>query len=57
MTIPLQVLVSICRFPYTVIDSVPSASGLAMVSKKEMDPSSLLSSTVNFMAWSTVLMC
>ena len=29
------------------MDSVPSASGLTMVSKKGMDPSSLLSSTVN----------
>ena len=29
------------------MDSVPSASDLTMVSKKGMDPSSLLSSTVN----------
>ena len=42
---------------YTVIDSVLSASGLTMVSKKGMAPFSLLSSTVNFMAGSTVLMC
>ena len=35
------------------MDSVASASGLTMVSKKGMDPSSLLSSTVNFMAEST----
>ena len=33
------------------------ASGLTMVSKKGMDPSSLLSSTVNLMAASTLLMC
>ena len=39
------------------MDSVPSASGLTMVSKKGMDPSSLLSSTVNFMADSTLFMC
>ena len=32
------------------MDSVPSASGLTMVSKKGMDPSSSLSSTVNLMA-------
>ena len=57
MTIPLKVLVSVCRFPYTVMDSVPSASGLTIVSKDGMDPSSLLSSTVNFMAGSTLLMC
>ena len=57
VTIPLYVLVSVCGCLYTVMDSVPSASGLAMVSKKGMDPSSLLSSTVNFMAGSTLLMC
>ena len=39
------------------MDSVPSASGLTMVSKKGMDPSSLLSSTVNLIAGSTLLMC
>ena len=44
-------------FLYTVIDNVPPASGLTMVSKKGMDPSSLLSSTVNFIAGSTLLMC
>ena len=42
---------------YTVMDSVPSASGLTMVSKKGMDPSSLLSSTVSLMAGSTLFMC
>ena len=45
------------QYLYTVIDSVPSASGLTLVSKKGMDPSSLLSSTVNFMAGSTLFMC
>ena len=45
---------SVCvGFPYTVMDSVPSASGLTTVSKKGMDPSSLLSSTLNLMAGST----
>ena len=44
-------------FLYTVMDSVPSASGLTMLSKKGKDPSSLLSSTVNFMAGSRLLMC
>ena len=44
-------------FLYTVIDSVPSATGLTMVSKKGMDLSSLLSSTVTLMAGSTLLMC
>ena len=36
---------------------MPFASGLTVVSKKGMDPSSLLSSTVNLMAGSTLLMC
>ena len=44
-------------FPYTVTDRLPSASGLTNVSRKGMDPSSLLSSTVNRMAGSTLLMC
>ena len=44
-------------FLYTAMDRLPSASGLTMVSKKEMDPSSWLSSTVNLMAGSTLLMC
>ena len=49
---------SVCvGFLYTVMDRVPSASGLTTVSKKGMDPSSLLSSTVNLMAGSTLLMC
>ena len=34
------------------MDREPSASGLTIVSKKGMDPSSLLSSTVNLMAGS-----
>ena len=49
---------SVCvGFLYTVMDRLPSTSGLTMVSKKGMDPSSLLSSTVNLMAGSTQLMC
>ena len=36
------------------MDREPSASGLTIVSKKGMEPSSLLSSTVNFMAGSTL---
>ena len=44
-------------FLYTVMDRPPSTSGFTMVSKKGMEPSSLLSSTVNFMAGSTLLMC
>ena len=44
-------------FLCTVIDSFPSASGLKMVSKKGMASSSLLFSTVNWMAGSTLLMC
>ena len=35
-------------FLYTVMDRLPSTSGFTMVSKKGMEPSSLLSSTVNF---------
>ena len=49
---------SVCvGFLYTVMDREPSASGLTIVSKKGMDPSSLLSSTVNLMAGSTLFMC
>ena len=44
-------------FLYTVMDRPPFSSGFTMVSKKGMEPSSLLSSTVNFMAGSTLLMC
>ena len=40
-------------FLYTVIDSLPSASGLTVVSRKGMTPSSLFS-TVNLMAGSTL---
>ena len=39
------------------MDRDPSASGFTIVSKKGMEPSSLLSSTVNLMAGSTLLMC
>ena len=49
---------SVCvGFLYTVMDSVPSASSLTMVSKKGMEPSSLLSSTVNLIVGSTLLIC
>ena len=49
---------SVCvGFPYTDMDREPSTSGLTIVSKKGMGPSSLLSSTVNLMAGSTLLMC
>ena len=44
-------------FLYTVIDRGPSTSDFTMVSKKGMVPSSLLVSTVNWMAGSTLLMC
>ena len=44
-------------FLYTVMDRPPSSSGFTMVSKKGMELSSILSSTVNFMAGSTLLMC
>ena len=39
------------------MDREPSASGFTIVSKKGMEPSSLLSSTVNLMAGSTLFMC
>ena len=46
---------SICvGFLYTVMDREPSTSGLTIVSKKGMEPCSLLSSTVNLMAGSTL---
>ena len=49
---------SVCvGFLYTVMDREPSTSGLTIVSKKGMEPSSLLSSTVNLMAGSTLFMC
>ena len=49
---------SVCvGFLYTDMDREPSASRLTIVSKKGMDPSSLLSSTVNLMAGSTLFMC
>ena len=49
---------SVCvGFLYTVIDILPPVSGFTMVSKKEMALSSWLSSTVNCMARSTLLMC
>ena len=44
-------------FLYTVMDRPPFPSGFTIVFKKGMEPSSLLSSTVNFMAGSTLLMC
>ena len=44
-------------FLYTVMDRIPSGSCFTMVSKKGMDPSSLLVSTVNWMAGSMLLMC
>ena len=44
-------------FLYTVMDRLPFTSGFTMVSKKGMEPSSLLSSTVNLMAGSTLLIC
>ena len=44
-------------FLYTVMDRLPFSFGFTIVSKKGMEPSSLLSSTVNFMAGSTLLMC
>ena len=44
-------------FLYTVMDRLPFSSGSTMVSKKGMEPSSLLSSTVNLMTGSTLLMC
>ena len=39
------------------MDREPSTSGLTIVSKKGMDLSSLLSSTVNLMAGPTLLIC
>ena len=49
---------SVCvGFLYTPMVMVPSASAVMMVSKKGMEPSSLDSSTANWMEGSTVLMC
>ena len=49
---------SVCvGFLYTVMDREPSTSDLTILSKKGMEPSSLLSCTVNLMAGSTLLMC
>ena len=44
-------------FLYTVMDRPPFSSGFSIVSKKGMKLSSLLSSTVNFTAGSSMLMC
>ena len=44
-------------FLYTPIVKVPSASGLMMVSRKGMEPSSFASSTVNCMDGSNLFMC
>ena len=44
-------------FLHTVMDRLPFTYGFTMVSKKGMEPSSLLSSTVNFIAGSTLFMC
>ena len=44
-------------FLYTPMVKVPSASGLMMVSRKDMEPSSLASSTVNLMDGSTEFKC
>ena len=44
-------------FLYTVMDRLPFTSGFTMVSKMGMEPSSLLSSTINLMAGSTLFMC
>ena len=55
---PTVVTGSVCKgFLYTAMDREPSTSGLTIVSKKGMQPSSLLSSTVNLMAGSTLFMC
>ena len=44
-------------FLYTPMVKVPSVSGVMTVSKKGMEPSSLDSSTVNWMEGSTELIC
>ena len=44
-------------FLYTIMNRLPSASSLTIVSKKEMAPSSLLFSTVNWMVRSTLVIC
>ena len=44
-------------FLYTVMDRLPFSSGFTMVSKKGMEPFSLLSTTINFMAGSILFMC
>ena len=43
MAAPLQILVYIDTFLYTAMDSLPSAPGITVVSKKGMAPSSLFS--------------
>ena len=57
VTVPLQVLVSMSGFP--VHSDVQCTISLWFNNgvQKGMDPSSLLSSTVNFMAGSTLFMC
>ena len=49
---------SVCvGFLYTPMVKVPSSSGLMMVPRKGMEPSSLASSTVNLMEGSTEFKC
>ena len=57
VAIPLRYWSVWVGFLYTIMDRLPSTSGFTMVSKKGMEPSSLLSSTVNSIAGPTLLMC
>ena len=50
VTVPLQVL-------YALMDRLLLCSGVMIIFKKSMQPSGLVCSVVNLMAWSMVLMC
>ena len=57
VTVPWEVQVSMGGFSVHPYCKLPSSSGLMMVSRKGMEPSSFASSTVNWIEGSTVLMC
>ena len=56
MAIPLEIQVSICGYLYTPVDKDLSVSGVIKMSRKGIEPSGLVSSTVYWMLGYTELM-
>ena len=52
MAVPLQVLVCVCGLLYTHVVMVPLHFGITTVSRKGIEPTDYLSSTVNVMGLS-----